>query len=326
MAKSDANTEIKNEALEEISELPGVGEKTAKKLFKANFGSLRAIASASKKELIEKAELGADGVMATKIIEAAKSKLRMGFMQLKDVKNEQSKIEYISTSSTALDGLLGGGVRTQTITEASGIGSGGKTQIGLQIAINCVKQTGKKVYIIDTESTISAARLIEIGAAAGLTEAQIEENILVARAYNSDMQIAFLEQIEEKLNAKEPIKLIIVDSLMSHFRSEFTGRGELAPRQQSVNQFLHRLQRLADVYNIAVYVTNQVSANPTEWGAGFLIPVGGNIVGHACNARLRLTKGKLGNRKATLIDSADLPEGEVEFCIKPEGIRDIDED
>jgi DNA repair protein RadA len=35
---------------------------------------------------------------------------------------------------------------------------------------------------------------------------------------------------------KENIKLIIVDSLTSHFRAEFSGRGQLADRQQKFKQ------------------------------------------------------------------------------------------
>ena len=45
------------------------------------------------------------------------------------------------------------------------------------------------------------------------------------------------------------------------YRSEYTGRGELAERQQHMNMFLRALSRLTEQYGIAVVITNQVTAN-----------------------------------------------------------------
>lgn len=51
----------------------------------------------------------------------------------------------------------------------------------------------------------------------------------------------------------------------SHYppsRTDYTGRGELANRQQHLGLFLRALQRLADEFGVAVVVTNQVSNLP----------------------------------------------------------------
>ena len=72
------------------------------------------------------------------------------------------------------------------------------------------------------------------------------KNILVARAFNSDHQILLLDRISEMIKSGEPIKLMIVDSLTAHFRAEFSGRGQLADRQQKLNKYLHNLMRLAE--------------------------------------------------------------------------------
>jgi meiotic recombination protein DMC1 len=51
----------------------------------------------------------------------------------------------------------------------------------------------------------------------------------------------------------------IVDSIMALFRVDFSGRGELAERQQQLAQQLSRLTKIAEEYNVAVVITNQVS-------------------------------------------------------------------
>jgi meiotic recombination protein DMC1 len=48
---------------------------------------------------------------------------------------------------------------------------------------------------------------------------------------------------------------------MSLFRVDFSGRGELADRQQKLNQMLSRLSKIAEEFNVAVVVTNQVKGD-----------------------------------------------------------------
>ena len=67
---------------------------------------------------------------------------------------------------------------------------------------------------------------------------------------------------------------------MALFRVDFSGRGELADRQQKLAQMLSRLQKVSEgillycsqsfyqntlcllEYNVAVFVTNQMTADP----------------------------------------------------------------
>ena len=118
---------------------------------------------------------------------------------------------------------------------------------------------------------------------------------------------------------------MIVDSVTSNFRADFSGRGELASRQQKLNRHLHSLQRLADVYNVAVYITNQVMANPAILFGDPTRPIGGHILGHFSTHRLYVRKSKGNTRIARIIDSPNLPEGEAVYVITPEGIRDPEE-
>ena len=155
----------------------------------------------------------------------------------------------------------------------------------------------------------------------GLDPDEVLNRIYVARAYNSDHQMLLAEKAKEIVEEKN-IKLVVVDSLTSHFRAEYVGRGKLAERQQKLNRHIHTLQRLADAYNLAVVVTNQVMAKPDILFGDPTEPVGGHVLAHAATYRVYLRKGKGDKRIARLVDSPHLPEGEVVFTIKPEGIRD----
>jgi len=43
---------------------------------------------------------------------------------------------------------------------------------------------------------------------------------------------------------------------------DFSGRGELAARQQSLAQTLSKLIKIAEEFNVAVFITNQVVSDP----------------------------------------------------------------
>ncbi|MBI2675792.1 MAG: DNA repair and recombination protein RadA [Candidatus Aenigmarchaeota archaeon] len=173
-------------------------------------------------------------------------------------------------------------------------------------------------------NTFRPERIEHMAKALGMDVAKALEGIFAARAYNSDHQILLLQKAEEMVK-KNNVRLLVIDSLTSTFRSDYTGRGTLADRQQKLNKHIHYLQRLADVYNLAVYVTNQVMARPDILFGDPTAPIGGHIVGHQATYRLYLRKSKGEKRIAKLIDSPHLPEGETVFRVCLDGVRDIDE-
>ena len=120
----------------------------------------------------------------------------------------------------------------------------------------------------------------------------------------------------------EPIKLVIIDSLTAHFRAEFSGRGQLADRQQKLNRYLHNLIKMAEQHNLAVYVTNQVMANPGMMFGDPTTPIGGHILAHSSTYRIYLRRGKQGTRVAKLIDSPNLPDNEAVFIVTEQGVKD----
>ncbi len=317
------NKESKNFSVED---LPGVGAATAERLREAGFDDLLSIAVASAGEITESAGIGE--AAARKIINVARTKLDMGFETGEELLRRAERIERITTGSKELDKLLGGGIETGSITELYGAFASGKSQVAFQIAVNVQlpKERGGLdggVVFLDTESTFRAHRIKQLAEAAGLNFEDVLKRIKVARCINSDHQMLLAEKVEEIIKEGFPVRLLIVDSLMSLFRSEYIGRGQLSARQQKLNKHIHRLQKLADTYNIAVYVTNQVMAKPDTFFGDPTEAIGGHIVAHGMNPRIYLRKGKKGTRVAKLIDSSYLPGSEVVFLITEEGIRDV---
>ena len=64
---------------------------------------------------------------------------------------------------------------------------------------------------------------------------------MYAKAFNSEHQMTLLEQAAGMM-IETKFALIIVDSATALFRTDFSGRGELAARQQKLALFLRRLQ------------------------------------------------------------------------------------
>jgi DNA repair protein RadA len=238
----------------------------------------------------------------------------------------RSKVEKISTGSKAFDELMGGGFETGAITEIFAEFGAGKTQMGHILSVNATQLNEEKepyVVYIDTENTFRPERIKELCEAKGIDADYVLKHIKVARAFNSDHQMLLAEKVEDLINKEKlNVKLVVVDSLTAHFRAEFIGRGTLAERQQKLNKHMHTLLRLADTHNLCVYVTNQVMAKPDQFFGDPTAAIGGHIVGHASTFRIYLRKGKKGSRVAKLVDSPNLPEGEVNFYVESGGLRD----
>jgi len=93
-------------------------------------------------------------------------------------------------------------------------------------------------------------------------------------------------------------------------------------RQQRINKHMHALMKIADKYNIAVYVTNQVMAKPDQFFGDPTEAIGGHIVAHNSTYRLYLRRGKKGTRVAKMVDAPNMPEAEAIFIVTEDGIKD----
>lgn len=242
----------------------------------------------------------------------------------------RSKVFRISTGSKQFDEILGGGISSMSITEVFGEFRCGKTQLchTLCVTAQLPKEMGGaegKVAYIDTEGTFRPDRIKSIAERYDVDPQECLENISYVRALNSEHQMELSEQLGNQFSDGF-YRLLIVDSIMSCFRVDYCGRGELNERQQKLNQHLSSLIRLAEDYNVAVFLTNQVQSDP---GASSLFvspdgrkPVGGHILAHASATRILLRKGRGEERVAKLQDSPDMPEKECVYVIGEGGIKD----
>lgn len=309
----------------ELEDLPNVGAKTAQKLRDAGFGDMMRLATATAKELSVKAEIG-EGV-AEKVIEAARRAEKIDFETAFDVMERRKDVGRITTGSKAFDELIGCGIETQAITEVFGEFGSGKSQLSHELAVTVQLPEDKggldaEAVFIDTENTFRPERIEQIANAFELDLEEVLNKIHIARAFNSSHQILMAEKVNELIQEGKNIRLVIVDSLTAHFRAEYVGREALATRQQKLNQHLHTLQNIANTYNAAVFVTNQVQARPDAFFGSPTKAIGGHVLGHAATYRIWLKKGLAGKRIARLVDSPHLPEGECVFKITTAGIVD----
>ena len=308
-----------------LEDIPGVGPAIAEKLAEAGYSDLMAIAVAAPADLAEKCEIGEKKAMD--IIEGAKLCADIGgFETGADILERRKQVTKLTTGSKAFDELIGGGVESQSIMEFFGEFGSSKTQVCFQLAVNATLPEEKggldsDVIIIDSENTFRPERIIQMATYLGADPEETLKRIHVARAFNSQHQVLLVEKAMD-LAKDMKVRLLIVDSLTSHFRAEYVGRGALAERQQVLNRHMHDLLNFATLNNAAIVVTNQVAAKPDAFFGDPTRPIGGHIVGHTATFRVYLRKGKAGKRIARLIDSPNLPEGEAVFMVTEDGIKD----
>lgn len=132
----------------------------------------------------------------------------------------------------------------------------GKTQPAhiMSVLVQLPKERGGtegKVASIDTEGTFRPERIAQIAERFGVDPVAAQEIIAYARALNSEHWLELLNTLAKEF-AGGACKLLIIDSIMNRFRVDYCRRGELADRQQKLNQFLIKLAHMAEEFNVCV--------------------------------------------------------------------------
>lgn len=307
----------------------GINVSDLNKLKQSGIFTVNTVLSTTRRNLIK--IKGLSEIKVEKIKEQSNKLLKIDFISANEQLNIRRRVNTISTGSTNLNNILGGGgISTMSITEVFGEYRCGKTQLShtLCITTQLPREDGGaegKVIYIDTEGTFRPERIKQIAEKYELDPEVALDNIIYARALNSEHQMDLVENLGKEL-CQGQYKLIIVDSILANFRVDYCGRGELNERQQKLNQHLSKLNRIAEEFNLAVFITNQVQSDP---GASSLFasvdgrkPVGGHVLAHASATRILLRKGRGNERVAKLQDSPDMPENECVYTIGENGICD----
>ena len=313
---------------EVVEDLPGVGSTTVEKLKELGFHTIESLATATIRELVP---AGIGEKQAKRIIDLARDSISLSFIRADELMKMKANVLRLTTGSKAFDELIGGGLETQTITEVYGEYGVGKSILCHQLAVNVqlpVEKGGLDggALYLDTEQTFRPEWIIRMAKSAGLDPVETASKIIYSEAYNSDHQVLLLDKADRIIKDNK-IRLIIIDSLTSHFRSEYLGREMLAERQQRLNNHMHRLIRLARGFNAVAIVTNQVMSRPDQFFANSVDAVGGHIVAHTSHTRVFLRRAASGPiRIARLVSSPYLPEGERIFKVTETGIVDVSEE
>ena len=324
-----------------LEDLPGVGKTTAGSLREKGL-NIYLIETIPVRELEEK--YGITAAAAKKYKEALRQ-LRGGieFVSAFEIMEKQKHAPAFTYGVKSLDALTTieeldiSGVRLGETIELFGPFRSGKSQLCHQLCVTVqlppdLGGVGKKAVFIDTEGTFSPSRIKaihkrlqqELGWEKPF-EAVLKD-ITYARAYNSDHQMSLAERLLELFfHQRDEYGLVVVDSATAHFRAEFAGRGTLAERQQTINYHLGTLGRIADTYNVAVVITNQVQSNPAAFFGDPTQAIGGNILGHWAVTRFYLRKSKGEKRIIRVYDSPYLPESEAVFAITQDGCVDVED-
>ncbi|WVR08788.1 meiotic recombinase Dmc1 [Kwoniella sp. DSM 27419] len=323
------NEEESGVGFESVDELQshGINAQDITKLKAAGIVTVLGVAQTTRRHLLKiKAKV-------EKLKEVCAKILPPPFLTGTQIESRRQNVVYISTGSLSVDKMLGGGIATQSITEVYGEFRTGKTQLCHTLCVSTqlpednevFRGAAGKVAYIDTEGTFRPDRVKAVADRFGVDGAMALDNILCARAWSSEQQCDLLVELATRFVEDRTFKLLIVDSIMNLFRQDYSGRGELSERQQKLNQFLARLQKLAEEFNLAVILTNQVQADPglrRFAAASSAKPVGGHILAHASATRVQLRKGRGDERIAKLQDSPDQPEGEATYVLKSGGWED----
>ncbi|KAG9235114.1 Rad51-domain-containing protein [Amylocarpus encephaloides] len=330
MAPDSILADEEDVAILDIDEIQahGIGATDIAKLKANNIHTVASLISCTTKRLLK--IKGFSDIKVEKIKEAAKKMApsASGFITAAELGQVRKRCIRISTGSKQLDACLNGsvtfsvesevealtscsGFQTMSISEVYGEFRCGKTQLAHTMAViaQLPKEMGgaegKVAYIVDPD--------------------QACENIAYARAQNSEMQTELLESLASNFASNE-YRLLIIDSVMALYRTDYSGRGELSERQQVLGSFLRRATQMAEEFNLAVLMTNQVMSDPGASalfaGADGRKPAGGHILAHASTTRLLLRKGRGEERVAKIVDSPDCPEREATYIITTGGIND----
>lgn len=307
----------------------GIAQNDITKLNNAGYNTVESVAHATTRKLCE--VKGISEAKVQKLKELVKSMVPMDFKTAADALEDRKALVTLTTGATELDKLLEGGIETGSITEVFGEFRTGKTQLCHTLCVTCQMAVteggaeGKAIYI-DTEGSFRPARLQAVAERFGLDPSVALENVAYARAQNSEHQMELLK-MAAAIMSQDRYALLVVDSATALFRTDYTGRGELSERQMQMAQFLRQLTRLAEEFGVAVFITNQVVANPDgmSFAKDSTKPIGGNIIAHASTTRLRLRKGRGENRICTVYDSPTLPEADAQFALSASGVCDATE-
>lgn len=339
---------------DDLTELPKVGPSTADDLKEAGFERYEDIAVAGTGEITADTSIGDS--KAQTIINGAREEADIGgFTTGDEALAARQDIGQVTTGVDEIDDIMNGGFEEEALTEMYGQFKTGKSQFTHQLCVNVQLPeehggTGKRAIFIDTESSYRPERIVQM--VHGLDDEVLADcmerdgvdgtpndedavdelaqiflsRIHDASARNTNMQIMLVDKAaeiaQEHRDSDFPVGLLVLDSIMGHFRAEYIGRGDLAQRQQKLTQHLDDLTAFGNRFGTSIVLANQVQANPDQFFGDPTKPSGGNVLAHRSTFRIKLRQGKGDKRVFMLEDAPNLPDRQAPYVVEEGGVME----
>lgn len=157
----------------------------------------------------------------------------------------------ISTGLEKLDELLGGGIKNGIITDIFGASSTGKTQLVLQIAVNCLSQGGTILYQ-DTTGSFRPERLLDMLKPKGL-DASLLDKITVGRIMSTQEQFSTISKITQP-----EYSLVIIDNITDLFSFEYSKEEQILEKNKQFTKYMKQLASVAFEKKIPIVAVNMI--------------------------------------------------------------------
>ena len=318
---------------EDLQSIEGIGDTTAEKLIGAGISNVVSLASTTVAKLVA---IGLTKANANKILGLARERCSgiFGFVSGEELIKQYGKRQYLTSGSKDLDGILyvNKGFQTQKLYEIYGPEGTGKSTLLHQLICTAYLPPdkgglGAGAIYIDTEGSFSMKRIEEIAPRFGIDPAEITRSVIKSSPPTSDVLLYLCETELEKMASETGARLFCLDSIATHFRSEYgTERQCLPERQQKANKVVHALKRVAQQMNGVAIMTNQVSANVTGMGRPWQHSMG-FVIGHEAHVRIRVSIKSTSEalRLLTIEKALDLPPNECILQIDTTGFLDVEQ-
>lgn len=262
------------------------------------------------------------------------------FETAEDYFSHESKFRSLMFNVTSLDDLLRG-IDTGSVTEFYGQSGSGKTQLCLQLALNCQLThelgglDGKVIYI-STDKAFPIKRLAQMKSALNSILKETDDLKLLDGIFVYEFNTAqcFKSFVENELSyniSTQSVKLIIIDSIAGIYRTE----KNYLERSEQLSEIFKKLYKLTEKHDVAIVVTNHVTANPDDLFISE-VPALGNRWSSLVSTRIHVTKmnetfqfnadGQSQPqriRKMTVDFSPRLPVSSAEFLVTANGIESM---
>jgi len=228
-----------------------------------------------------------------------------------EVAERRRGLERLSTGSSRLDELLGGGLEVGYITELVGEYGAGKTQLCHQLAVmvQLPREEGgleAKALYIDTEGTFRPERIVSMAEYRGLDPREALENIVYVEARGEGALISAVAE-----SRRMDVRLVVVDTLIAPLPLGEGVEG-LARRQFALTRLMRLLREVARGGRVVV-VANRMSADR---------PAGGLALALGSHYRLMMRRSRGDRRVVELLRAPHLPPGSATVRIAEEGVLD----